>query len=402
MTNNHYAIIGGGINGLSVARQLLLDFPESRVTVFEKETDVAQHQSSHNSGVVHAGLYYEPGGLKARLCRRGAELVKQYCLENNIAYDECGKIVVALNKDEEDRLNNIYLKSIANKVPDVRILNEEEIKEVEPHCIGTKALYSPRTAIVSYGDIAKKIAEEIKQKGGSIILGRMVTHLTEKNKKITVHFSENDNYHIDFDYVVTCAGLQSDRLATHSGDIETPKIVPFFGQYYVIDETYKNHVKGLIYPVPDPKYPFLGVHFTKRIDGQMTIGPNAFISFGRENYSGKNINFSDVYDFITYKGFWKFSSKNMPAAIRELRTVLSQTNFVEEAAKYVPSLANVSVIPATRGIRAQAMEKDGSLVDDFIIRKQGNITHIRNAPSPGATSSLAIAEYIVREVMTHS
>lgn len=263
-----------------------------------------------------------------------------------------------------------------------------------------KALYSPHTAIVSYGDIAKEIAKEIKQKGGNIIVGKKVVNLTEQNKKVTVHFSGDDYHDIDFDHVITCAGLQSDRLAANSGDIATPKIVPFFGQYYVIDETYKEHVKGLIYPVPDPNYPFLGVHFTKRIDGQMTIGPNAFISLGRENYSGKDYNLSDIYDFLTYKGFWKFSSKNMPAAMRELRTVLSQTNFVQEAAKYVPSLENVTVTPATRGIRAQAMETDGSLVDDFVIRKQGNITHIRNAPSPGATSSLAIAEYIVREVMT--
>lgn len=402
MINNHYGIIGGGINGLSVARQLLLDFPESRVTIFEKEADVAQHQSSHNSGVVHAGLYYEPDSLKARLCRRGAELIKQYCLENNLAYDECGKVVVALNEIEENRLENLYQKSIENKVPGVRMLNAQEIKEVEPNCIGIKALYSPRTAIVSYGDIAKEIAKEIKQKGGNIIVGKKVVNLSEKNKKITVHFSDNDHYPTEFNQVITCAGLQSDRLAAQSGDIVTPKIVPFFGQYYVIDETYKEHVKGLIYPVPDPKYPFLGVHFTKRIDGQMTIGPNAFISLGRENYSGKDYNVSDIYDFLTYRGFWKFSSKNMPAAMRELRTVLSQTNFLEEAAKYVPSLARVSVTPATRGIRAQAMETDGSLVDDFIIRKQGNITHIRNAPSPGATSSLAIAEYIVREVMTNS
>lgn len=402
MSNNHYGIIGGGINGLSVARQLLLDFPDSRVTVFEKEVDVAQHQSSHNSGVVHAGLYYEPDSLKARLCRRGAELIKQYCLENNLAYDECGKVVVALNEIEENRLENLYQKSIANKVPGVRMLNAQEIKEVEPNCIGIKALYSPRTAIVSYGDIAKEIAKEIKQKGGNIIVGKKVVNLSEKNKKITVHFSDNDHYPTEFNQVITCAGLQSDRLAAQSGDMVTPKIVPFFGQYYVIDETYKEHVKGLIYPVPDPKYPFLGVHFTKRIDRQMTIGPNAFISLGRENYSGKDYNVSDIYDFLTYRGFWKFSSKNMPAAMRELRTVLSQTNFLEEAAKYVPSLARVSVTPATRGIRAQAMETDGSLVDDFIIRKQGNITHIRNAPSPGATSSLAIAEYIVREVMTNS
>ncbi len=402
MTNKHYAIIGGGINGLAVARQLLLDFPDANVTVFEKETDVAQHQSSHNSGVVHAGLYYEPGGLKARLCRRGAELVQQYCSENAIPYDECGKVVVALSSEEEGRLDAIYQKSLANKVPDVRILTGDQIQEVEPNCIGTKALYSPRTAIVSYGEIAQHIAKEIEEKNGTIVLGRKVINLTEQNNKITVHFEGNDHYQTTFDYVVTCAGLQSDRLAANSGDIETPKIVPFFGQYYVIDEQFKNHVKGLIYPVPDPKYPFLGVHFTKRIDGQMTIGPNAFISFGRENYEGNKFNISDIYDFLTYKGFWKFSSKNMSAALRELRTVLSQTNFVSEAAKYVPSLADVSVEPATRGIRAQAMESDGSLVDDFVIRKQGNITHIRNAPSPGATSSLAIAEYIVREVMTHN
>ncbi|ATO18518.1 L-2-hydroxyglutarate oxidase [Acinetobacter sp. LoGeW2-3] len=401
MTNKHYAIIGGGINGLAVARQLLLDFPDANVTVFEKETEVAMHQSSHNSGVVHAGLYYEPGGLKARLCRRGAELVKQYCTENNIPYDECGKVVVALSKEEEGRLDAIYQKSIANKVPDVSILTGSEIQEVEPNCIGTKALYSPRTAIVSYGEIARHIAQEIKQKNGTLVLGRKVVNLTEQYNKITVHFEGGDHYSQTFNYVVTCAGLQSDRLAANSGDIETPKIVPFFGQYYVIDEQFKSHVKGLIYPVPDPKYPFLGVHFTKRIDGQMTIGPNAFISFGRENYEGNKFNISDIYDFLTYKGFWKFSSKNMSAAIRELRTVLSQTNFVSEAAKYVPSLADVSVEPATRGIRAQAMESDGSLVDDFVIRKQGNITHIRNAPSPGATSSLAIAEYIVREIMTH-
>lgn len=399
--NKHYAIIGGGINGLSVARQILLDFPDAKVTVFEKENKVAQHQSSHNSGVVHAGLYYEPGGLKARLCRRGAELVQQYCLENNVAYDECGKVVVALDKEELPRLDAIYQKSLANKVPDVRMLSADEIAEVEPNCIGVSALYSPRTAIVSYGAIAEKIAEEIQGKGGTLVFGRKVSHLTEALNKITVHFADQDHYDTTFDYVVTCAGLQSDRLAANSGDIQTPKIVPFFGQYYVIDENFKSHVKGLIYPVPDPKYPFLGVHFTKRIDGQMTIGPNAFISFGRENYDGKTFNLSDIYDFLTYKGFWKFSSKNMSAALRELSTVMSQTNFVAEAAKYVPSLENVSCVPATRGIRAQAMESDGSLVDDFVIRKQGNITHIRNAPSPGATSSLAIAEYIVREVMTH-
>ena len=196
-----------------------------------------------------------------------------------------------------------------------------------------------------------------------------------------------------------CAGLQSDRRAERSGDQGTPRIVPFFGQYYVIDEAFKSHVKGLIYPVPDPRFPFLGVHFTKRIDGQMTIGPNAFISFGRENYDGRSMNLADIFNFASYPGFWKFAARNLPATLRELKTVVSEASFVREAARYVPTLASVGIVPAVRGIRAQAMEANGALVDDFVIRQHGNITHIRNAPSPGATSSLAIAEYIVREVM---
>ncbi len=394
-----YAVIGGGINGLSVARQIILDHPDASVTVFEKEDEVAKHQSSHNSGVVHAGLYYEPGSLKARLCRRGTELVKDYCEKNNLPYDECGKVVVALSEEELPRLDTIYQKSLANGVPDVRILNGDEIKEVEPNCIGIRALYSPRTAIVSYGTIAKRIAQEIIEKGGQINLNSPVHSLKQIGETIQVTLDNQHVYETEFDYVIACSGLQSDRLAVNSGDTDSPKIVPFFGQYYVIDETFKSHVKGLIYPVPDPSYPFLGVHFTKRIDGQMTIGPNAFISLGRESYDGKKMNLADIKDFLSYPGFWKFSSKNIPAAIRELKTVLSKGHFVKEAAKYVPSLSEVGVNPAVRGIRAQAMEKDGSLVDDFVIRQHGRITHIRNAPSPGATSSMAIAEYIVREVM---
>lgn len=399
MQKKHYAIIGGGINGLAVARQLLLDHPHICVTVFEKEGAVAQHQSSHNSGVVHAGLYYEPGSLKARLCRRGVELVKRYCAENAIAYDECGKLVVALNEEEVPRLEAIYRKAQANQVPGVALVGAQKIREIEPHCIGIRALHSPHTAIVSYGEIAKKIAQEIVQRGGTIELNALVYRLIEKKSHVFVELANGETYDQSFDHVITCSGLQSDRLAKQSGDMATPKIVPFFGQYYVIDEAFKTHVKGLIYPVPDPRFPFLGVHFTKRIDDQMTIGPNAFISLGRENYSGSDINLRDIAEFIAYPGFWKFAMNNIPATIREMKTVLSESVFVREAAKYVPTLANVSVTPAVRGIRAQAMESDGSLVDDFVIRKQGNITHIRNAPSPGATSSMAIAEYIVREVM---
>lgn len=398
MAAKHHAIIGAGINGLAVARELLIKFPNDKVSIFDKEPDVALHQSSHNSGVVHAGLYYEPGSLKANLCREGAVLLRKYCALNNLPYDECGKIVVALTIEEHSRLNAIYKRALANNVPGIRLLNENEIKDIEPNCIGTKALYSPSTAIVSYLEIARTLAKDIKAMGGNFMLAKKVIRIIESGGKIALQ-CENEDYYEGFNYALTCAGLHSDRIAINSGDIKTPKIVPFFGQYYVIDERFKNHVKGLIYPVPDPKYPFLGVHFTKRIDGNMTIGPNAFISLGRENYEGSKPNFSDIYDFITYAGFWKFSFRNKIAAIHELKGVLSQSNFVSQATKYVPSLAHVSVKPAIRGIRAQAMELDGSLVDDFVIRRKGNIVHIRNAPSPGATSSLAIAKYIVEEVM---
>jgi L-2-hydroxyglutarate oxidase LhgO len=399
MSRKRYAVVGGGINGLSVARQLMLDDPDASVTVFEKEAAVAQHQSSHNSGVVHAGLYYEPGGLKARLCRRGVELVRDYCAEHAIPYDECGKVVVALEKEELPRLDAIYKKSLANGVPGVRLVDQDELREIEPNCIGIRALYSPHTAIVSYGQIAQRIGQELQEKGGTIRLNAPVARLIERGNRIHVELESGEVHAEEFDYAIACSGLQSDRLAMRSGDAATPKIVPFFGQYYVIDEAFKSHVKGLIYPVPDPRFPFLGVHFTKRIDGQMTIGPNAFISLGRENYDGSRFSMRDIADFLSYPGFWKFASRNVPATLRELKTVLSESVFVREAAKYVPSLADVGVTPAVRGIRAQAMQGDGSLVDDFVIRRQGNITHIRNAPSPGATSSMAIAEYIVREVL---
>lgn len=394
-----YAVIGGGINGLAVARQLLLDNPDVRVTVFEKEEAVARHQSSHNSGVVHAGLYYEPGGLKATLCRRGVELVKRYCEQNALPYDECGKVVVALGEEELPRLDAIYRKALANGVPDVEMIDAARLREIEPNCVGLRALYSPRTAIVSYGQIAQRMAQEIEERGGAIRLNAPVRRVIERGDQVHIELQSGEMHPEAFDSAIACSGLQSDRLAQQSGDAATPRIVPFFGQYYVIDEAYKSHVKGLIYPVPDPRFPFLGVHFTKRIDGQMTIGPNAFISLGRENYHGDRFSLRDIAAYLSYPGFWKFASRNVPATLRELKTVVSERIFVREAARYVPALAEVGVTPAVRGIRAQAMESNGRLVDDFVIRQSSRVTHIRNAPSPGATSSLAIGEHIVRNLI---
>lgn len=398
MACRRVAVIGAGINGLAVARQLMLDHPGISVTVFEKEADVAQHQSSHNSGVVHAGLYYEPGSLKARLCTRGVELIRDYCATHALPYDECGKLVVALKEEELARLEAIFSRSIANGVPGVTLIGPERMREIEPNGVGIKALHSPRTAIVSYEAVARRIAAEIQEWGASLRLGTKVVKITEKSDGAFIEGVDGRLDDKPYDHVIACSGLQSDRLAGASGDGDEPRIVPFFGLYYVIDGAFKDHVKGLIYPVPDPRFPFLGVHFTKRIDGEMTIGPNAFISLGRENYSGRRFDIRDIADFVTFPGFWKFAARNTAVTIRELKTVLSKKTFVAEAARYVPSLADVKVMPATRGIRAQAMKNDGRLVDDFVIRRTQYVTHIRNAPSPGATSSLAIAEHMVKGI----
>ena len=399
MKKKRIAVVGAGINGLALARQLFLDFPDISITVFEKEAKVAGHQSSHNSGVVHAGLYYEPGSLKARLCIRGVALLKAFCSEYGLAYDECGKVVVALDAEEIPRLDAIYKRALANGVPGVELISGDELKSIEPNAVGIKALHSPKTAIVSYQAIAEKLAELIIAAGGQLRFGTEVYKIREATNGAYLEGREGPIDDLPYDHVITCAGLQSDRLANASGDLPDPRIVPFFGLYYVVEPSFKDHVKGLIYPVPDPRYPFLGVHFTKRIDGEMTIGPNAFISLGRENYSGKRPNLKDITDFLCYPGFWKFAARNTAVTFRELKTVLSAKSFVSQAAQYVPSMSNVNVVPTTRGIRAQAMQRDGQLVDDFVITCDKRVTHIRNAPSPGATSSLAIAEYIVRDVL---
>lgn len=399
MVVRRIAIIGAGMNGLCVARQFLLDHPDLDVTVFEKEAEVARHQSSHNSGVVHAGLYYTPGGLKARFCIRGAQLLRDYCGARDLPYDECGKLVVALEAEELPRLEAIHRNAAANGVADIRLIGPEEMREIEPNCVGIKALHSARTAIVSYGAIAHSIAAEIQESGAKLRLGHAVVRLNERSDGVYVESDSGPLDDLPFDLVVACAGLQSDRLARTSGDEADPRIVPFFGQYYLVDPKLRDHVKGLIYPVPDPRYPFLGVHFTKRVDGALMIGPNAFISLGRENYSGRRFNLADMADFLRYPGFWKFAARNGSAALRELKTVLSKTSFARQATQYVPSLRDAKLQAGVRGIRAQAMQKSGDMVDDFVIHRNGRVVHIRNAPSPGATSSMAMAEHIVRDVL---
>ncbi len=390
-----FVVVGAGIIGAAVARELLRKYPGANITVVDKEHTAAAHQTGHNSGVVHAGLYYEPGSLKAKLCRRGVQLLKELVASKALPYEECGKLVVALEPEEEQRLKNIFDRAKANGVPGVSLLGPDGIKDIEPNAVGRMALHSPGTAIISYRAVTEALLEGVQQLGGDVRFGCAVERIEELASGVRVHTSAGE---LPADHVIVCAGSQSDRLARGAGANMQPRVVPFFGQYFQLEESYRSILNGLVYPVPDPKYPFLGVHLTKRVDGQMMVGPNAFLSLSREKYRGLGLDFRDLGETLSNPGFWKFASRNLPTAFREARTVISEQFFLKEAAKYVPSLEGAKAARLTRGIRAQAMDADGRLLDDFAIDYREHATHIRNAPSPGATSSLAIAEYIVESL----
>lgn len=390
-----FAVVGAGIIGAAVAREITMRFPDDEVTIYEKANGPAAHQTGHNSGVVHAGLYYQPGSLKARLCRRGVGLLREFSNVHQVPYEECGKIVVALDESEEGRLRAIFERAVANGVPGVELIGPERIRELEPNAVGRLALHSPQTAIIDYAAVTRALVEDVQSAGGQVQYGTEVIDMINGPESCTIVTDRDSATH---DYVVVCGGLQSDRLAAMAGGGTYPKIVPFFGQYSQLDSAHRDILNGLVYPVPDPAYPFLGVHLTKRVDGEMLVGPNAFLSFGRENYSGWNVNVRDSLDVARAAGFWKFAGQNMGAALQEFSAVVSRKRFLAGAARYVPSLEGVESTPITRGIRAQAMDKNGALIDDFVIENRGRTTLLRNAPSPGATSSLAIAEHLVAEL----
>lgn len=402
-TRPSFAIIGAGIIGAAVAYEITQRFPHAHVTILEKAGTVAAHQSGYNSGVVHAGLYYEPGSLKARLCRRGVELITDYAQSRGVAYEQCGKLVVALRADEEPRLRAIYDRAVANGVPGVELIGPAAIRALEPTAVGRLALYSPSTAIIDYAGVAKALVQDVQAAGGTVRFNTEVVDLAVHDDRCVVRTGNTRQRSRDrtaaFDYVISCAGLQSDRVARMAGGATYPKIVPFFGQYARLEPAYRQIVRGLVYPVPDPAYPFLGVHLTKRVDGEMLVGPNAFLSLGRENYRGWAIGVRDTLAVLADPSFWKFASRNVPAAVNELAGVLSRKRFLDGAADYVPSLTGASAARVPRGIRAQAMDADGELVDDFVIEHHGRGTFLRNAPSPGATSSMAIAEHLVDTVV---
>lgn len=388
-----YAVVGGGILGCAVARELLRREPHAAVTLIEKEDQLAAHQSGHNSGVVHAGLYYPPGSLKARLCRRGVTLLREYCATRELDYLECGKVLIARDGEEHTRLQAIAERAKENGVPGVELVGPAGLADLEPEAVGRAALVSPSTAVVDYAAITRALAEDVRAAGGQVLFGRPVRTVVPLARGVRVVTDLEERPEL-FDRVVVCAGLSSDRLARAAGSDREPAIIPFFGQYFRIDDAHAHLTRGLIYPVPDPRYPFLGMHLTRRVDGALTVGPNAFLSGAREGYRGQ-VSPRDLAEVARWPGFWRFAARNIPTAVRELAGVLSPERFLIEARSYVPALAGARLTPVGRGIRAQAMTRDGRLLDDFAIEQRGPVTQVRNAPSPGATASLAIAEHIV-------
>ena len=392
MTAYRVAVVGGGILGAAVTRRLLQVRPDASVTLLEKEDALARHQTGRNSGVVHAGLYYKPGSLKATLCRRGVALLRELCEQRGIAYDECGKLLVALDEVERQRLDDISRRAAANGVPGVRLLSAGELREVEPHVQGLAGLHSPTTAIVDFAEVTRHLAAEAAEGGAEIRTGYEVTSLRPVGRKVEVGGGGDRG---TFDLVVLCAGLQSDRVAGLAGDAADPRIVPFRGEYYRLRPAARHLVRGLVYPVPDPRYPFLGVHLTRRVDGEVLVGPNAVLALAREGYSWGQVSLRDLRELMAWSGFFRFARANWRTGVAQMRGSLSRRAFLAEARRYVPELAVQDVVPGPSGVRAQALDRDGSLVDDFRITRSGAVVAVRNAPSPGATSAMAIAEHVV-------
>jgi (S)-2-hydroxyglutarate dehydrogenase len=390
------AVVGGGIVGVAVAREILRRDPEADVTLFEKEDRLASHQTGRNSGVVHAGLYYEPGSNKAVLCRRGVGLLEEFCQQRGIRRIACGKVLVALDEDERARLDNIKERALANGVPGVRIIGSDELRELEPHVRGVAALHSPSTSIVDFAEVTQALAADATADGAKILLGHEVVGLRTSSTEVVVTArSAGGCAESAFDRIVVCGGLQSDRLAELAGDGPDPVIMPFRGEYYALKPDRRSLVNGLVYPVPDPRYPFLGVHVTPRVDGEVLIGPNAVLALAREGYTWGTVSIPDMLKVAGTPAFWQFARRHWRTGVKEMAGSLSKKRFVAAARAYVPELGDDDVVPGVAGIRAQALDSDGGLVDDFRISIRERVVLLRNAPSPAATSSLAIAEHIV-------
>jgi L-2-hydroxyglutarate oxidase LhgO len=385
------AVVGGGIVGLATTRELKLRHPNLSVAGLEKEAAFNRHQTGRNSGVIHSGIYYKPGSLKAQLCVEGRKLAWAYCDAKAIPYKQVGKLIVATEESELGRLQDLWERGHQNGIEGLELLDADAIREREPACRGIKAIFSPVTGIVDWGRVAQSYADDAKEAGVDFYLDHEVTNITRRDGVTVLHTPKGE---IQAKYVVTCGGLYSDKLGQMTGGARDPKIVPFRGDYLVLKPEKSDLVRGNIYPVPDPEFPFLGVHFTPRMDGSIWLGPNAVLAFAREGYSFFTINPPELWDALTYPGFFKLATKYWKIGAGEMYRDLVRSAYVKALQRYLPDLKPEDCIPGPSGVRAQAMAVDGSLVDDFVFEGSDGVVHVRNAPSPAATSSLAIGKYI--------
>jgi (S)-2-hydroxyglutarate dehydrogenase len=385
-------IIGAGIVGLAAALEATRRFPGFHVTILEKENHVAAHQTSHNSGVIHSGIYYRTGSLKARNCVDGAASMKRFCAENHIPFEECGKLVVATSEEEVPRLEQLHQRGIANGVERLRMLSREEFRELEPHCDGLCALLVPSTGIVDYTEVARKYAELIQDAGGEIVFGAKVIGLPQDSARSIVETTKGS---FESDYAINCAGLYSDTLCRMAGLQTELEIIPFRGEYYEIKHGRRSLVRNLIYPVPDPRFPFLGVHFTRRINGSVEAGPNAVLAFRREGYTGTSPDLSEAIETLGFPGFWRMARKYWRMGIAEQFRSWSKPAFLKSLQKMIPELQEGDLAPGGSGVRAQAVDSRGNLVDDFYFVHSGRMIHVCNVPSPAATASLEIGREVI-------
>ncbi len=385
-------VVGAGIVGLAVARELTIRLPGVAVTVFEKEDRVAAHQSGHNSGVVHAGVYYQPGSLKATLCRRGAAMTREFCREHDVQYREFGKLIVATSAEEFPALARIEDRGTRNQVPGLRRVTREQMAQIEPHIIGAAALHSPHTAAVDYVGMCEALANDIGGAGGKVLLGTPVTGARETASGVQVR-SASDVFEVD--YLIVCAGLNGDRFAESLGGLGDLRIIPFRGEYYKLAPRATDRVRGMVYPVPDPRYPFLGVHLTRHVDDTVHVGPNAVLALALEGYRWSDVSFRDIARMARWPGAWQLARRHWRSGIDEVAGSLSKRRYLASVRAYLPDLELSDLLRSTSGVRAQAVRRDGSLEDDFVLRADGHVLLVRNAPSPAATASLAIAEHVV-------
>lgn len=389
-----FIVIGGGILGLSTARQLQQRFPGKRVLVLEKESSPARHQTGHNSGVIHAGVYYKPGSLKARFCKEGNAATKAFCREHDIPFDECGKLLVATNELELERMQGLIGRCAENELP-IEVLDAEQLRAREPNITGVGGIFVPSTGIVSYTRICEKMAELVAAEGGEVRYNAEVRSIRERAENVEI---ETELERFVGNFLVSCAGLMSDRVVRMLGQEPDFKIIPFRGEYFLLPPEHNRIVNHLIYPIPDPDLPFLGVHLTRMIDGTVTVGPNAVLAFKREGYRKTDFSLRDMVEMLTYPGLLKMLARNLKPGLMEMKNSLFRRGYLEQVRKYCPQLALEDLKPYPAGVRAQAVAKDGALVDDFLFVNTERALVVCNAPSPAATSAIPIGAHIVDQV----